>query len=160
MNMRFVKDFTAMVVVGLLIFLPVYYIGKMPPSTYAQSHSAIYCNHNLPISTTASIQLVAGQTGLVIYICSVNIGPIPTATNVALVEGSGATCGTSTLGLAGGATAATGWNFSANGGIAYGANAGPVIWGTLAGNSVCLLLSAANQVSGHITWTALNPSVF
>lgn len=105
-----------------------------------------------PVSITANTQIVTGASGKQTYICSVNLGPIPAATNVALVEGSGTTCATSTLGMAGGNTAATGWNFAANGGIAHGDGSSSVAGTATLANNVCLFVSAANQVSGVITW--------
>ena len=73
------------------------------------------------INQTANTQLVAGTASKKIYICSIHV-VVAAATNVALVEGTGTVCATGTAGVSGfgGATAATGWNFVANGGIASG----------------------------------------
>lgn len=88
------------------------------------------------------------------HICAINIGPVAGAVNVALIEGTRTTnpCDTSTLGLAGGATAATGWQFATNGGLTYGNGRGVVAQTTVAGNAVCLAFSAGVQVSGVITY--------
>lgn len=106
---------------------------------------------NAGASTT--LQLVAGVAAQNVHVCAVNIGPAAsTAVNVALVEGGGATCGTSTTGLMGGATAATGWNLPTNGGLTFGNGMGVIgVTATLADN-VCILFSAGVQVSGVITY--------
>lgn len=109
-----------------------------------------------PISLTASGQIITGTSGKKTYICAIDVVPAA-AQNVALVEGTGTTCATNIFGLAGGTTAATGWNFSAGGGIARGSGNGTVYSpsadtnGTAA--NVCLLLSGGSvQVSGQITY--------
>jgi hypothetical protein len=106
---------------------------------------------NLPISLTVNTQLIAGASSKKIYICSVNL-VAAAATNVAIVEGTGVVCATGTAGVFGGSTAATGWNFAANGGLAMGNGLGWVGKTATAATSLCLLVSAANQVSGSITY--------
>lgn len=113
------------------------------------------CDNWKPINTTANVQLITASAGQFVYICSINI-VVGAADNVALVEGTGATCGTGTAGMMGGATAATGWNFGANGGIAHGSGFGAVAKTATAGDNVCLLVSAAAQASGSVSWTALS----
>jgi hypothetical protein len=106
-------------------------------------------------SLTASGQIITGTAAKKTYICSINI-LTATAQNIALVEGTGTVCATNIFGLAGGTTAATGWNFSANGGIAEGSGSGTIISpsadtnGTAA--NVCLLLSSTGQTSGTISY--------
>jgi hypothetical protein len=105
------------------------------------------------INQTANAQLVAGTASKKIYICSIHV-VVAAATNVALVEGTGAVCATGTAGVSGfgGATAATGWNFMANGGIALGnGNASVGAEGTNADN-LCLFNSGSGQVSGGISY--------
>src|SRR5215472_12751218 len=69
------------------------------------------------ISLTTNTQVITGASSKQTYFCSANFVAAG-AVNVAVVEGTGSTCGTGTLGtISGGATAATGWNFGANGGI-------------------------------------------
>jgi len=101
------------------------------------------------VSTTASAQLIAGSAGKQTYVCSISLVPAG-ADNVALVEGTGAVCATGTAGMAGGATAATGWNFAANENMHMGGGAGSVAKTATAGDNVCLLVSAATQLSGVI----------
>src|SRR6185312_15157443 len=77
------------------------------------------------ISLTASGQVITGTAGKKTYICSIDVVSA-TAQNVALVEGTGTTCATNIFGLAGGTTAATGWNFAANSGLVKGSGIGTV----------------------------------
>lgn len=99
------------------------------------------------INTTANAVLVSGVAGKKVYVCSLGL-VVGAATNVAIVEGTGSTCGTNTAGINGGTTAATGWNFAANGGIALGHGTGYVMHTVTAGDDLCILVSAANQTSG------------
>jgi hypothetical protein len=105
------------------------------------------------ISQTANTQLVTGTASKKIYICSIHV-VVAVVTNVALVEGTGSVCATGTAGVSGfgGATAATGWNFAANGGIALGnGDAAVGAEGTNADN-LCLFNSGSGQVSGGISY--------
>jgi hypothetical protein len=103
------------------------------------------------INLAANTRIVTGTSAKKTYICALNL-VAAAATNVAIVEGSGSTCGTSTLGLFGGPAAATGWNLAANGGIAYGAGTGSLGATTVNANDVCVLVSAGNQISGSIVY--------
>jgi hypothetical protein len=105
------------------------------------------------INQTANTQLVAGSASKKIYICSIHV-VVAVATSVALVEGTGSVCATSTAGVSGfgGATAATGWNFAVNGGIVLGnGDAAVGAEGTSADN-LCLFNSGSGQVSGGISY--------
>lgn len=104
------------------------------------------------ISTTTSAQIITGATSNFVYICAVNIGPIGTATNVALVTGTGTVCATNIAGIFGGTTAATGWVFAANGGLTWGNGGATLAKASLTAGNVCILVSAANQVSGGIAY--------
>jgi hypothetical protein len=99
------------------------------------------------INLTASGQLVTGVAGKQTYFCGFNI-ITGTAQNIALVEGTGSTCATGIAGMAGGTTAATGWNFAANGGLVNGGGGYWVYKTATAGDNVCLLLSGTGQTSG------------
>ena len=105
----------------------------------------------VPISLTASGQVIAGVAGEYTYICHIAIVSA-TAQNIALVEGTGTTCGTSTAGMAGGATAATGWNFALETGIVEGAGNAWVLATATKGDNVCLLSSSTGQISGVIDY--------
>ncbi len=104
--------------------------------------------------SATSLKLVSKVAGKKISICAINL-IVASANNVALVEGTKVTteCDTSTAGLSGGATAATGWNFATNAGpLTYGNGQGVLFTTPDANFDVCLLFSAANQVSGNIVW--------
>lgn len=101
--------------------------------------------------TSTGATIVSGTAATYTYICAINL-VVASATNVALVAGTSAYCATSIAGLEGGTTAATGWNFLAGSGINRG-NGGYAInrTETLA-DDLCLLASAATQISGSIKW--------
>jgi len=104
------------------------------------------------VSLTANTQLIAGTSGKQTYFCSYNF-VVASAVGVAVVEGTGSTCGTGTLGtVSGGATAATGWQFGANGGeVSSPGNSSVGATATGGGGSnVCVFVSSAVQVSGNI----------
>ncbi len=105
------------------------------------------------ISQTTNTQLVAGTVSRKIYVCSIHL-VAAAATNVAVVEGTGSVCGTGTVGVSGfgGATAATGWNFAANGGIALGNGASALGAEGNSGDNLCLFNSGSGQVSGGISY--------
>jgi hypothetical protein len=103
------------------------------------------------INLTASGQVITGTSSKQTYICGLDV-VTATAQNIALVEGTGSTCGTSTAGMAGGATAATGWNFAANGGLVKGVGGNWVYKTATAADNVCLLLSGTGQTSGEIRY--------
>jgi hypothetical protein len=114
------------------------------------------CTDNFPvnISTATTTLAITGVSGRHVYICSINL-VTAAANGVALIAGTGATCGTSTAGLVGGTTGATGWQFAANGGLAQGTGLGSII-STVSvgatGDSVCIVTSAATQLSGAINF--------
>jgi hypothetical protein len=105
------------------------------------------------ISQTANTQLVAGTASKKIYVCSIHV-VAAAATNIAVVEGTGTVCGTSSAGVSGfgGATAATGWNFAANGGIALGNGDSSLGAEGTSGDNLCLFNSGSGQVSGGISY--------
>lgn len=106
------------------------------------------------ISVTANTQLVTGVSGKQTYICSLNLVSAA-ADNVALVEGTGTTCATSTAamkGLSGGSTAATGWNFAANGGLTFGSGGFALGATSTAADNVCVFVSGATQLSGGLSY--------
>jgi hypothetical protein len=106
-----------------------------------------------PISVTSAttVVIVAGSAGKKTYVCNISVST-GAADNVALVEGSGTTCGTSTLGLAGGTTAANGWNLAANGGANLSGGLNHVAQTTVNANDVCLITSSAGPLAGTIVY--------
>lgn len=103
----------------------------------------------ISINTAATSVIVAGTSAKKTYICSMMLFAAGT-TNVGIVQGSGSTCGTSTLGLIGGATAATGPNLTAQAGFVAGNGNFAIAGTTVNANDTCLINSAAIQVSGYI----------
>lgn len=116
--------------------------------------SGSYYTHSfVVISTATSSTLVTNSNGsLRPYICAVNVGPLGTATNVAIVYGTGTVCATSIDGAFGGTSAANGWNVAANGGIAYGNGTGTLSYADAVGENICIIISAGNQINGSITY--------
>jgi hypothetical protein len=107
---------------------------------------------NVNVSTATTTLLVTGVSGRHVRICGMNLVTLA-ANNVALISGTGATCGTGTTGMNGGTTAASGWNFAANGGLTQGNGLGTINQTNATGDSVCIVTSAATQLSGRIAYT-------
>ena len=105
------------------------------------------------INQTANTQLVSGTVSKKIYVCSIHV-VTAAAADVAVVEGTGSVCGMGTAGVSGfgGATAATGWNFVANGGIALGNGDSSVGAEGTSGDSLCVFNSGSGQVSGGLSY--------
>ena len=114
-----------------------------------KAHTKLYAS----ISQTANTQLVTGTASKKIYVCSIHL-VAAAATNVAVVEGTGTVCGTGATGVSGfgGATAATGWNFAANGGIALGNGESSLGAEGTGGDNLCIFISGSGQVSGGISY--------
>jgi len=106
---------------------------------------------NVNVSTATTTLIVTGVSGRHVRICSLNL-VTAAANNVALISGTGATCGTGTTGMSGGTTAATGWNFAANSGVTQGSGLGAVNQTNATGDSVCIVTSAATQLSGRLAY--------
>ncbi len=121
------------------------------PNSLGCAGASIGNTTSTPINVTANTQIISGAPGKQTYLCSINLIS-GAADNVALVEGTGTTCGTGTAGIAGGTTAVTGWNFAANGGLTLGNGLGMVARTATAADNVCLFVSGSAQVSGSIVW--------
>lgn len=103
------------------------------------------------VNLAASGRVITGVAGKYTFVCHIGIVSA-TAQNIALVEGTGSTCGTGTAGMAGGATAATGWNLGVNGSVFAGTGGSFVNATATSGDDVCLLLSSTGQTSGVIQY--------
>ena len=147
-----------------LVFQIIFLLALLWSSAVSEVRAAYYPSSPDPcvvgskslarISQTANTQIITGVSGKQTYICGVNL-VTAAANNVNIVEGTGTTCGTSTIGVSsGGATAATGWNLGANGGIAQGGGLGTLMQTTTSGGgaNVCLFQSAATQTTGVISY--------
>lgn len=110
------------------------------------------CDNWTVINQAAGALLITGSAGRHTYICAINV-VTATAQNIALVGGTGSVCATGTQAIAGGTTAATGWNLAANSGVAQGSGVGVIMRAGTAGNDVCLLQSSTGQISGALAWT-------
>lgn len=103
-------------------------------------------------SAAGNIQIAdATGTGNKVYICSIVL-VTNAANNVALIEDDTALCVSPTAGMAGGTTAATGWNFGANGGLTFGDGSSSVFATAATNRFVCLAMSASTQLSGNIAY--------
>lgn len=106
---------------------------------------------NVNISTATTTLLITGVSGRHVRISSIDL-VTAAANNVALISGTGATCGTGTAAIVG-TTAATGWNFAANGGLTKGTGLGTILRTVATGDSICAITSAATQLSGSIAYS-------
>lgn len=100
--------------------------------------------------TASTFLEVTGVSGRHVRICSISLVAAG-ADNVAIISGTGATCGTGSAAIVG-TTSATGFNFAANGGISQGSGIGTIMRTVATGDSVCIITSAAVQLSGVISF--------
>lgn len=112
----------------------------------------------LPITlATAAVKVIAtGVAAKKIYICAIDLTN-NAADSIAVFEATtGTTCATSAVAVFGAgtsvATAATGYNFAANGGISKGNGGYSVGQTTVNNNDLCIAQSAATQLTGGITY--------
>lgn len=105
---------------------------------------------NINIVTATTTLAVTGVSGRHVRICSIHV-IAAAADNVGVISGTGATCGTGSAAIIG-TTAATGWNLAANGGLTLGSGIGTVLRTVATGDSVCIITSAAVQLSGSIAY--------
>jgi hypothetical protein len=103
------------------------------------------------ISQAANAVIITGQPGRRIFLCHYTVVGAD-AENLSWVEGTGSTCGTSTLAVVGGATAANGMNFAANGGVQAGDGASWIAVTAVPGNTLCLFQSGVGRVAGAIKY--------
>ena len=107
------------------------------------------CDTFVPIDivTATTTLIVTGVANRHVRICSIRL-ITAAANNVAIIAGTGATCGTSTAGMNGGVTGPEGENYAANGGTVQGSGVGIIMQTETVGDSVCIITSAATQLSG------------
>lgn len=96
-------------------------------------------------STSGNVEVVALNGSDLIYVCGYSVVVGATGTSVQFVYGTGTACATGETNLTGA------WPFAANGGITQ-ANAGVPQFVVPAGNALCVELSAANPIAGHVTY--------
>lgn len=101
--------------------------------------------------TTTEITPSLSGASTYYYICSLVL-ITAAANNVALVDDNSDGCGSPTAGVMGGfASAAEGLNFAANSGLTLGNGTGTVGKAVTANSVLCIITSAAVQLSGSIT---------
>lgn len=108
------------------------------------------------IVTATTTELTAALAGASTnyYVCSINL-VTAAANNVALVDDDTDNCASVTSGVAGGfGSAAEGWNLAANGGLTIGSGLGTIAKTNGTNRVLCLITSAATQLSGSITVVA------
>jgi len=97
------------------------------------------------VSTDITVELVPKADMMATYVTHFNFVAAG-ATNVTLVQGTGVNCGT-------GQTALTGaYTLTAQSGLAAGGGRGAVLI-ALPGRAICIINSAAIQVSGAVSYT-------
>ena len=108
--------------------------------------------YRVDIVTATTTEIGAAVASEFYWVCSVNL-ITAAANNVIIVEDDTATnCPSPTAGVSsGGTTSAEGWNFAANGGLVAGVGSAWVMKTGTANRSLCIITSAATQLSGTIT---------
>ena len=105
------------------------------------------------ISTATTTEIANAVASEFWYICSVNLVAAGAQT-ISIAEDDTDGCGSLTAGLAGGATAATGWSFAANGGITLGNGGSTVLKSATANRYLCVITGQAQQISGTISYVS------
>jgi hypothetical protein len=105
------------------------------------------------MATATTNEIANAVTGEYWHICSVNLVAAGAQT-VSIGEDDTDGCGSITAGIFGGATAATGWSFAANGGIALGDGLGTVGKSATAARYLCIITGQAQQISGTISYVS------
>lgn len=116
-----------------------------PCSGVAKTHIPI----NITTATTTELTAALAGASNNYYVCSLDL-VTAAANNVALVDDDTDNCASVTSGLAGGTTAASGWNYAANGGLSKGDGNSMVYKSGGTNRVLCLVTSAATQLSGSI----------
>jgi len=110
--------------------------GYIAPSTMASA--------DINISTATTTKVITGISGRWTYITSFNVIAGGSG-NFQLIYGTGTTCGTGTTSLTGA------YNLTAQAGLVVGSGIAPALV-VPTGNDVCVVTSAAVQMSGSIAY--------
>lgn len=105
-------------------------------------------------ATTTEITPTFSGPSKYYYVCSVAIGPVAGAQNIAMVDDDTDNCASVNSGLAGGTTAANGWNIAANGSVVLGNGTGSIAKTAGFQRVICMVTSAAVVTPGVITVVA------
>lgn len=104
-------------------------------------------------ATAGTVEIANAVASQFFYICAVNL-VAAAAQTIAIAEDDTDGCGSLTAGLHGGATAATGWSFAANGGIALGDGGSTVMKTATANRYLCYIIGQSQQISGTIAYVS------
>ena len=120
-----------------------------PCSSTAKTFLAI----NISTATTTEITPSLAGASTNYYVCSLVL-VTAAANNIALVDDDSDGCGSVTSGLAGGTTSGSGFNMAANSGMTFGNGTGSVFKTAGTNRVICLVTSAATQLSGTMAVVA------
>ncbi len=109
----------------------------------------------IDIVTATTTEIIDASASNFAYICAITLFSAGT-NNVTLVEDDTDACASPTAGIAGGVTAAEGWNLTAQTGLAHGGGGHFVMKSAAANRNICLITSAAVQLNGTVVY-ALAP---
>ncbi len=116
-----------------------------PCNRFPQSFTPINLN------TVISTNIVAASAGNKTYICQLFL--ITNAANpTAIVEGTGDTCGSGTVGVIGGPATPTGLPFGANSGVSLGNGMSTIAQTAGTNVNLCIIPGVATQLSGGIRY--------
>lgn len=104
------------------------------------------------ITTATTTLLITGVAGRQVRIGTEHLF-VAAADNLEYIEGTGATCGTGTVGMIGGATSGLSMVFGASGGIVEGSGLGTLLQTATAGDSVCMVTSTTANVGLNLQYT-------
>lgn len=153
-NNKLVAKIAAPILVAFWFIMAFIYIKDPARSVKAASTFApIQCDNFKPISSASSVQIVTAGATQFVYICSFSFGSIGGST-FSFVEGTGTTCASNTLAMAGGTTAAAGYGLTANGTINSGSGTGPIMKAAVVGDNVCLIVAGTGPLAGVVGWTS------
>jgi hypothetical protein len=113
------------------------------------------CDQWVAINGTASATLITGVSGRKIYVCSGNIQMNGGANTVSFVSGTGTVCATGITaipGFDGATTAANGYSFAPNSGMAFGGGLVPFARTTNNADNLCILVGSATRVAGGLAY--------
>jgi hypothetical protein len=108
---------------------------------------------NIASATTTELTPSLAGASNNYYVCSLTL--VAAATQAfALTDDDSDNCGSVTSGMAGGTTAATGFNFAANGGMTFGNGMGTIFKTNGTNRVICGVTSTTGQLSGTMTVVA------
>lgn len=116
------------------------------------SDEALKVYFPVDIVTATTTEIVNQSASNYFRLCSINLVSAG-ANNIVIVEDDTDACASPTAGLNGGVTAGEGWNLGSNGGLSVGNGAATVMRSSVVNRYVCIITSAAVQLSGTVVYT-------